>query len=90
MKNVKIVFAEPNEVVARAQEWRYPTFATPNAKHSIQRNVDIIFGLIRDNKLSIDPLLSHIVSPDEAPVVYDGLRNRKDEYLDVVFDWRDV
>ena len=30
-------------------------------------------------------LITHVVSPDDAPAAYEGLRSRKDEYLGVVF-----
>ncbi|MHC4873111.1 MAG: zinc-dependent alcohol dehydrogenase [Planctomycetota bacterium] len=73
--------------VKGAHEWRYPKKQTDGCKHSIQRNSDIIARLIADKKLRIDPLITHILSPEEAQSAYQGLLNNKTEYLGVVFDW---
>jgi 2-desacetyl-2-hydroxyethyl bacteriochlorophyllide A dehydrogenase len=76
--------------VKGAHEWRYPVSGDDKnfIKHSISRNVEILLGLIATGRLKVDELTTHVVSPSKAPDVYDGLRNRKDEYLGVVFDWR--
>lgn len=57
-------------------------------KHSKVRNVKIILDLIQNNKLKIEPLITHIIKPEEVVDAYDGLRNKKDEYLGVLIDWR--
>ena len=73
-----------------AHEWRYPVAPDPQgqAKHSIGRNVEILLRLIADGRLKVQPLLTHVVSPYAAAAeAYAGLREKKDEYLGVVFDW---
>ena len=72
-----------------AHEWRIPTRHDPTGrvKHSIERNCAIILGLIASGKLQVAPLLSHVVSPAACQEAYLGLRDRKDEYLGVLFDW---
>ncbi len=75
-----------------AHEWRYPVKRDParQVKHSIERNVDILLGLIATGKLHVEQLITHVLPPDEAPTAYAGLRERKDEYLGVLFDWTRV
>ncbi|MBJ9992351.1 MULTISPECIES: zinc-dependent alcohol dehydrogenase [Paenibacillus] len=70
-----------------AHEWRYPVEPDAFVKHSLTRNSHIIFDLMKRNKLKIDPLISHIVKPEQAAQAYEGLRNDKDHYHGVLFDW---
>ena len=72
-----------------AHEWRYPTLkdTTGHAKHSIERNIEIILRLMSQGKLSVKPLLTHVLPPAACAQAYEGLRNKKDEYVGVVFDW---
>ena len=70
-----------------AHEWRFPVLHDPNAKHSLERNSRIAWWLQQTGKLHMHKLITHVVSPDDAPAVYEALRTRKDEYVGVVFDW---
>lgn len=70
-----------------AHEWRYPVRHNSFVKHSIERNTKIIFQLMKQSRLIIEPLLSHLVKPDKVAAAYEGLRNNKDEYIGVVIDW---
>ncbi|WP_042167588.1 zinc-dependent alcohol dehydrogenase [Paenibacillus gorillae] len=70
-----------------AHEWRYPVGRDGFVKHSLERNSKIVFGLMADNKLSIEPLISHILKPEDAASAYEGLRNDKEHYSGVLFDW---
>ena len=72
-----------------AHEWRYPLYRDRFSKHSIERNAEILFHLMIDGKLNIKDLLTHYLPPEEAAVAYDGLLHHKDQYLGVVFDWRE-
>jgi threonine dehydrogenase-like Zn-dependent dehydrogenase len=72
-----------------ALEWTYPVpESSERARVTIERNYKDILGWIRDGRLRVDPLLSHVMSPRDCQEAYDGLTNRKDEYTAVVFDWR--
>ena len=70
-----------------AHEWRYPVLHDPNVKHSLERNSRVAWWLQQTGRLRMRELITHVVSPDDAPAVYAGLRTRKDEYVGVVFDW---
>jgi 2-desacetyl-2-hydroxyethyl bacteriochlorophyllide A dehydrogenase len=82
-----------------AHEWRYPVKEARedllpierNAhlyKHSYERNAKINLQLIAEGKLKVEPLLTHLVKPEQCAEVYFGLRDKPAEYIGVVFDWR--
>ncbi len=71
-----------------AHEWRYPIKHDNFVKHSIERNTRIIFDLMKKGRLLVKPLITHVVKPDEAASAYEGLRDKKDEYIGVVIDWK--
>ena len=73
-----------------AHEWRYPVARDPFVKHSFERNSEIALDLIRSGELQVAPLLTHALSPDEAASAYHGLKNKRNEFIGVVFDWTDV
>jgi len=68
-------------------EFIYPTFPIEFTKHSMERNSAIILNLINEGRLIIEPFYTHKAKPEQASEIYEGLRNSKDEYIGVVFDW---
>jgi threonine dehydrogenase-like Zn-dependent dehydrogenase len=70
-----------------ALEWRYPTFRDEFVKHSVERNSEIILELIASGKIRVAPLFTHKVPPESAAEAYAGLREKKDDYVGVAFDW---
>jgi threonine dehydrogenase-like Zn-dependent dehydrogenase len=70
-----------------AHEWQYPTLHSPFVKHSFERNSHIAWRLYREGKLELERLVTHLVKPQDAAEIYEGLRTRKDEYLGCIFDW---
>jgi threonine dehydrogenase-like Zn-dependent dehydrogenase len=76
-----------------AHEWRYPVRhgalrrGDPIPKHSLERNTRIVFDLMRSDRLAYRPLRTHLISPARAQEAYTGLRDQKDHWLGVVFDW---
>lgn len=71
-----------------ALEWTLPMGETEGAHFTIAENYRQILGWIGDGRLSADPLISHVLPPQACQQAYDGLLDRKDEYLGVLFDWR--
>jgi len=70
-----------------ALEFTWPTHQTEFVKHSIERNARLIMELMKKNRLLIEPLFSHKISPAEIQSAYDGLRDQPETYLGVVIDW---
>ncbi len=70
-------------------EWRWPEHPTDRVR-DLETNYRLLVRWIAEGKLVVDPLLTHLVSPAECQRVYEGLTQRPDEYLGVVFDWSRV
>ena len=79
-----------NQTFKGAHEWRYPVKRDAFLKHSIERNAELSLELIRDGALRIDPLHTHTLHPQDAARAYHGLRDEKDTFVGVVFDWTGV
>ena len=73
--------------VIGAHEQMCPVREMPYVKHSCERNQKICLDLIRDGKLIVRPLVTHVLSPEEAPVVYRELDKRNPDYVGIIFDW---
>ena len=71
-----------------ALEFIFPTHQVEFSKHSIERNAAIILDLIVSGKLMVGPVHSHTMNPVDAQIAYDGARNKKNEFIGVVFDWQ--
>ncbi|NJM15870.1 MAG: zinc-binding alcohol dehydrogenase [Bacteroidales bacterium] len=70
-----------------ALEFSYPTHQDEFNKHSIERNAKIVMQLMVENKLKVKSLYSHKLNPAKAQEAYDGVRDKKNEFIGVVFDW---
>lgn len=72
-----------------AHEWRYPVKedSAGYGRFSMEGNVRSLLSLIAQGKLKVEPLLTHVVSPADCQSVYRGLRDQRDVYTGVVFDW---
>ena len=73
-----------------AHEWVYPTMHSGESKHSLERNSQIVYSLIKEGKFKVQELLTHVINPEDAQSAYDGLTDRKDEYLGVIMDWTQI
>jgi len=40
-----------------------------------------------EDKIIVEPLLTHLGSPQDCQEIYTGLTSKKDRYLSAVFDW---
>lgn len=74
--------------VRGALEWRLPTYPMTGGKHSISSNLRLLHDQIKSGRLQIDPLVTHVIAPEQLAEAYDGLLNHKDDYLGVVVDWK--
>lgn len=71
-----------------ALEWLWPISPeTERARHTILENYRQLLKWIMEGKLVVDPLRTHVLTPDMCQEAYAGLTHKKDEYLGVVFDW---
>ncbi|MDA4131477.1 MAG: zinc-binding dehydrogenase [Thaumarchaeota archaeon] len=58
-----------------------------SSPHPYIRDVAYLLDLFPRGKLKLKELLSHLVAPEEMKKSYEGLLNKKDEYMSVVVDW---
>ncbi|MCL4543208.1 MAG: zinc-binding alcohol dehydrogenase [Chloroflexi bacterium] len=73
-----------------ALEWTFPLHGVERAQHTIRRNYDVLLDWIERGKLIVDPLCTHVLSPEHCQEAYHGLIHEKDAFLGVVFDWTGV
>jgi 2-desacetyl-2-hydroxyethyl bacteriochlorophyllide A dehydrogenase len=64
-----------------------PEIRTPRDRWTIAAMTDLFFLLLRTGRMSVDGLVSHRFSPDEAPAVYERLQTHRSDDLGVLFDW---
>jgi 2-desacetyl-2-hydroxyethyl bacteriochlorophyllide A dehydrogenase len=76
-----------NVTLKGAHEWRYPVNRTPFVKHSLERNSRLIMDLIVQKKLVVEPLLTELVSPSDCFDIYHNVRDHRDRYMGILFDW---
>ncbi|HQE25502.1 MAG TPA: alcohol dehydrogenase, partial [Candidatus Atribacteria bacterium] len=70
-----------------ALEWCFPLYDSIGSKYSFENNSYYIFDLIKEKRLVTDGLITHVIKPTEFKEAYEGLLNKKDEYLGVLIDW---
>jgi len=46
-----------------------------------------IYRMIKWKDIQVDPLITHVVKPEEAPEVYKSLLNKDESMLGVIFSW---
>lgn len=80
--------ADFNVTLKGAHEWRYPVTRDPFVKHSLQRNSQLVLSLIQAGKLSLESLLTQESHPEDCFDVYRALRDDKDKYMGVLFNWQ--
>jgi threonine dehydrogenase-like Zn-dependent dehydrogenase len=69
-------------------EWEIPSFPTDFAKGSHLQNYKRALNLIARKEIKVKELITHVLEPDLAQEAYEGLLNRKDEYIGVLFNWQ--
>lgn len=69
-----------------ALEWRWPRHESARER-SLLDNYRQIASWVVNGQLQTDPLLTHLASPADCQMIYDGLTGRREEYLSAVFDW---
>lgn len=71
-----------------AHEWKYPVNEDSFVKHSLERNSKIMFELFKTGRICLEGLITEVVKPETCQAAYDNLRNNKDEYMGIMFDWQ--
>jgi len=75
-------------VLKGALEWVVPTDSVVEHDYTQQKKLAGLFRWIADGRLQIRPLLTQKLPPHEIKTAYEGLLNRKDDYIGVVLKWK--
>lgn len=70
-----------------AHEFKYPVKRMPYVKHSAERTLEILMQYIENGRFQVKPMLTHLVKPEEGPVIYNELAAGEESYLGIVYDW---
>ncbi len=78
---------DPNLTMKGAHGSSLPSKPHPMLKHSVARNARIVLDLVRRGGLALEPLVSKVAKPADAPAVYAELRAHPERVMGVIFDW---
>ena len=67
-------------------EWRWPMHATERSRDLVANYRQIARWIAADT-LQVAPLLDQLASPVDCQRIYDGLTEKREDYLGAVFDW---
>jgi 2-desacetyl-2-hydroxyethyl bacteriochlorophyllide A dehydrogenase len=70
-----------------ALEWRWPA-SESDRNWSLLDNYRQIAHWIAEGRMLTDPLLTHLADPSDCQRIYDGLTQRREEFLSAVFQWK--
>ncbi|HEY5586214.1 MAG TPA: zinc-binding alcohol dehydrogenase [Ruminiclostridium sp.] len=71
-----------------AHEWKFPVNEDSFVKHSLERNSKIMFEFFKTGRICLEGLVTEVVKPESCKAAYDSLRNKKDDYMGIIFDWQ--
>ncbi len=78
----------PGISVIGAHERVQPLGLSRARRWTKRRNLDFLARTLAKGELRVEPLISHRISPDEAPEIYEALADRPGEFLGVLIEWR--
>jgi len=78
----------PNLTMKGAHGGSIRSLPDPFVKHSLMRNSRIIMEMVQRGELALEPLVTRVAKPEEAPEVYRTQREHPEKQLGVIFDWR--
>ena len=52
-----------------------------------ERDIPFLWSLLASGRINVEPLITHVLPYTEAQTAYEGLRDRKDEYLGVLLEY---
>lgn len=67
----------------------HPAASTRNDRWSELANRELVLDLMARGALDIGPIVSDVITPEEAPATYATLARERSEHLGVLIDWSD-
>lgn len=71
-----------------AHMWRFPAMQVRGSTRTVADAYAMLFAAIRDGRLRVAPLRSHLVAPEQAPASYRELSEARDRAWGVVINWQ--
>jgi 2-desacetyl-2-hydroxyethyl bacteriochlorophyllide A dehydrogenase len=65
----------------------HPPVATPGNRWTIEANRELALGLIADGALRLEPLISHRVSGEDGPSMFERLAESRESFFGVLLRW---
>ena len=69
-------------------EWNLPTESLLEQDYSQHKKLDALYQWLADGRLTLKPLLTHVMPAKDIKTAYEGLLNHKDDYVGVVLKWK--
>ena len=69
-------------------EWNLPTEPLLEQDYCQHKKLDALFQWIADGRLTLKPLLTHVLPPEEIKAAYEGLLSKKEDFVGVVLKWK--
>jgi len=69
-------------------EWNIPTEPLLEQDYSQHKKLDALYQWLADGRLTLKPLLTHVLPAEEIKTAYEGLLNHKEDYVGVVLKWK--
>jgi len=79
--------ASPNLTMKGAHGSSLPPTGDQYRKHSVARNAAIVLQMMERGELKVEPLLTGLVTPEDAPQAYQQLRDEPEKMLGITIDW---
>lgn len=76
----------PSFTIIGAHNSSHPSHPAPGA-FTQKRHAELFFDLVADGEIDVAPLISHRVSFNEAPALYQLLREDRTQAMGVVLEW---
>ncbi|HSI85751.1 MAG: zinc-binding alcohol dehydrogenase [Candidatus Methylacidiphilales bacterium] len=73
--------------VKGALEWSVPAESHVEHDHTLGKRLAGLFAWIADGRLKLDPLITHVLPPQQIKQAYEGLLHDKENYVGVVLNW---
>ncbi|WP_123538059.1 zinc-dependent alcohol dehydrogenase [Halosimplex salinum] len=77
----------PSTEIIGAHQLSHPTTATPQTPWTKARHADLYFEYLRQGRLAVDDLFSHVRPAEEAPDLYESLLDDRTDAMAVRLEW---
>jgi len=85
--NVYKLIHRKNTVLTGAHESRFPLRKSEGISPSREGIIEELIDLIVRKRIAVQPLITHVLRPEQAGQAYERLQDKRDQYLGVILEW---